>query len=129
MYITKIFTFFLFSLFSWTLMAHELAVKDSFFTYNLSVEEGFIRFKTVNTNVSIERQKCSAHIVDRFRKQFDRYMKEPLAQVQRLNSLEVKLDSTSGFVHKKGKSANFLRSMPDQIKKMKIEEGLNCNPS
>lgn len=129
MYIIKIFTFCFFTLFSWTSMAHELEVKDSFFTYNLSIEEGFIRFKTVNTNVSIERQKCSAHIIDRFRKQFDRYMKDPLSQVQRSNSLEVKLDSTSGFVHKKGKSANFLRSMPDQIKKLKIEEGLNCNPS
>jgi uncharacterized membrane-anchored protein YjiN (DUF445 family) len=110
-------------------MAHELAVKDKFFTYNLSVEESFIRFKTVNTNVSIERQKCSAHIIDRFRNQLDRYMKDPLAQVQRSGSLEVKFDSTSGYVDKKGNRAKFLRSMPNQIKKLKIEEGLNCNPS
>lgn len=110
-------------------MAHELSVKDKIFTYNLSVEEGFIRFKTMNTNVSLERQKCNAHIIDRFRKQFDRYMKDPLAQVQRLNSIEVKLDSTSGYVDKKGNRAKFLRSMPNQIKKLKIEEGLNCNPS
>lgn len=108
-------------------MAHELTVKDRFFTYNLTVEEGFIRFKTMNTNVSIERKKCSAHIIDRFRKQFDRYMKDPLAQVQLSNSLEVKLDSTSGFTDKKDNRTRFLRSMPNQIKKMKIEEGLNCN--
>jgi hypothetical protein len=110
-------------------MAHELAVKDRFFTYNLSVEEGFIRFKTVNSNVSIERKKCSAHIVDRFRKQFDHYMKDSLAQVQRSGSIEVKFDSTSGYVDKKGNRAKFLRTMPNQIKKLKIEEGLNCNPS
>lgn len=129
MYITKLFVFCLFSILSSTLMAHELAVKDRFFTYSLSVEEGFIRFKTMNTNVSLERKKCNAHIIDRFRKQFDRYMKDPLAQVQRLNSIEVKLDSTSGYVDKKGNRAKFLRSMPNQIKKLKIEEGLNCNPS
>ncbi|MEA9355989.1 hypothetical protein SHI21_07250 [Bacteriovorax sp. PP10] len=107
-------------------MAHELEVKDKFFTYNLSVEEGFIRFKTVNSNVSIERQKCSAHIVDRFGKLFDRTMKDPLAQAQRSGSLEVKFDSTSGYVHPKGQRAKFLRSMPNQIKQLKIEEGLNC---
>lgn len=127
MYINKFLILCFISLFSWTLMAHELTVKDSFFTYNLSVEEGFIRFKTKNTNVSIERQKCNAYIIDRFRKQFDRYMKDPLVQIQRLNSIEVKLDSTSGYVDKKGNRAKFLRSMPNQIKKLKIEEGLSCN--
>lgn len=112
---------------SWSVKARELDFKERGFTYTLSVEESFIRFKTVNTDVSIEKQKCSAHIVDRFRKEFDRYMKGPLAQVERTGSVIVKLDSNSGYVHKKDERATYLRSMPNQIKQLKIEERLNCN--
>lgn len=129
MYIVKFFILSILIFSSGTVKARDLEVKDRFFTYTISVEEDFIRFKTANSNVSIEKRKCSAHIVDRFRKQFDRYMKDPLAQVQRKNSLQVKLDMTAGYVHQTGDRAKFLKSMPNQIKQMKIEEGLNCNPT
>lgn len=129
MFITKMKSVLILALFSGVVCAHELTVTDKHFTYNLVVEENVIRFKNVNSNISIDKAKCNTHIIERFRKQFDRYMKDTLAPASQDGSLKVKFDSLEGYVHKKGTRAKFLRSMPNQIQRLKIEEGLNCNPS
>jgi hypothetical protein len=106
--------------------SHELIVTNGRLKYNLSAEAGFIRYKTQETSLSLEKRSCNGHIIDKFLRDLTRYMKGQLLHDQRGEFLVVKFDNDLGYVPKFGARAVFLVSMNERIKKLKIEEMLNC---
>ncbi len=114
-------------LFSVQGFARELIVVDRNLKYKLNFDNKIIRYETNDTSLSLENKKCSAHINERFIKTMNHFLETPFLNDSRAEFIQVALDQKLGFEPRFGKRAAFLLNMNDEIKKLKIEESLNCN--
>lgn len=113
-------------IFSTTSLATELTVVDKNLKYKLSFDTSVIHYETSDTSLTLKKSKCNAHINDRFLKKMNSLLKTPFLHESRNDFIEVTVDGKTGFEPKHGKRAVALLGMNEEIKKMKIEESLNC---
>lgn len=113
-------------LFSIQGFAKELVVVDRNLKYKLNFDNKSIRYETNDTILTLENKKCSAHINERFLKKMNRLLETPFLNDKRDEFIQVVLDQKLGFEPRFGKRAEYLMNMNEEIKKLKIEESLNC---
>lgn len=113
-------------LFSSTIFAREIVVEDNRLKYNISVDEQSIRYKDELTELTLKKQECNAHIIKRTKMKFEKFLSKPFLEDSRPEFLKVKVDGKQGYEPRYGDRAIFLVRIPDEIKKLKIEESFNC---
>lgn len=108
-------------------LASDYRVEYGNIKYRLSATDHNIDYQSEGIALSLAKRTCNAHIIESFNKKLKLITKSPFLQSGRAGYISVKIDNVSGFEPKFGKRAIFLLTMNEKMKKMKIEEELNCS--
>ena len=111
---------------TFSINAKELQVQDLNLIYKLSFDQNHIRYEAQEISLSLVHQKCSEHIIKRFNEKMDFILKMPEIKIQNENTFTLIIDKKTSYRSKFSNEAQFLLSMNNEIKKLKIEELLNC---
>lgn len=108
------------------LSAQELIVTVGNRSYLVGNSSDLITFKSHDVDLSINRKKCNAHIMDRFSRDFKKLTLKPFLSSSRPGFIEVKINGIKSFEPKQSERGIALANMYEDFKKMKIEDQLSC---
>jgi len=111
---------------SFSSFAKDIVIEDGRRKFQISTTEEKIIYKDELTSLTMSKQACNVHIMERLKKRLDKYFKRPFLEDSRPEFIKLKVDGKPYFEPRFGERALFLLSLPDEIKKLKIEEDLNC---
>lgn len=117
----------LFFLLSFSVSGKEIIVQDKNREYSLSYDTVSVRYKDRLTSLSLQAQPCNEHILKRMVQKLDHHFNRPFLDSPRPEFLKLRIDGKEVYEPRFGKRSRFLLSMNQEIKKLKIEEDLNCN--
>lgn len=106
--------------------ARELQVKNKNLAYKLTIDKTSMKFEAAEISLSLDSKDCNTHIRERFIRKLDRFLSRPFLTQSRDGSIEITLDGIKGHEPKFGKRAEYLLSMNEEFKKIKLEESLSC---
>lgn len=109
------------------LNAREITVQNRNKKFSLKYDESSLVYKDELTELSLIKKACNAHIVGRMVKQLNKHLERPFLEDGRPEFFKVTVDGKTAHEPRFGKRAVFLLSLHQEIKKLKIEENLNCN--
>lgn len=109
---------------SWSM---DIQVMDGRKKYQLILTETVVRYKDELTDVTLSKKECSAHLHQRFEREVKKMMSRPFLDDFRPEFLKIDIDGKVGYEPRYGHRAKWLLSVPVEMKKLKIEESLNCN--
>lgn len=107
-------------------MAKVLEVQDGRRQYQMTIVPDRIVYKDELTMLTLNKETCNSHLIKRMQSRIDKFFKRPFLEDSRPEFLKVKVDGKQYFEPRYGDRALFLLSVPEEMKKLKIEENLNC---
>lgn len=127
MHTLKSFLIISFLIFPILVLGRDYEVEYGNVKYRLKATKDLVDYQSNGTSLSIAKRSCNAHIIESFYKKLSIIGKTPFLSTGREGFITVKIDNVTGYEPKFGKRAVFLLTMNEKIKKMKIEENLNCS--
>lgn len=110
-----------------SVLAVEIKVEDRNRKYQIKYDETSIIYKDESSELSLLKKPCNAHILERMKKKLDKHLRRAFLEDSRPEFLKIKVEGNQGYEPRFGERAVFLLSMNQEIKKLKIEEDMNCN--
>ncbi len=111
---------------SFSAMTKEIEVQDGRRKFLLTITEDQVRYKDELTTLSLTKKDCNSHLITRLQRKIDKFFKRPLLEDSRQEFLKIKVDGKQFFEPRFGDRAVFFLSLPEEVKKLKLEESLNC---
>lgn len=110
--------------------AKDIVIEDGHRKFELTLSHKLgtylVTYKDELTSLTLAKKKCNAHILERLNKRFDKLLERPFLEDPRPEFLKIKIDGKQFYGPRFGDRAVYLLSFPEEIKKLKIEEGFNC---
>ena len=106
------------------------ALKQFVLTYN----KNRVAIKGYQMDLSLDRKKCNAHIIDRFNKETSQLIRDALkskemkntVKQKEIDTVEIQIEGKSYFTKFASKVAQTFLYYPKEILRMKWEEKFNC---
>ena len=106
------------------------ALKHFVLTYN----KNRVAIKGYQMDLSLDRKKCNAHIIDRFNKETTQLIREALkskemkstVKKKEIDTVEIQIQGKSYFTKFSSKIAQTFLYYPKEVLRMKWEEKFNC---
>jgi hypothetical protein len=117
---------FIFSFLSFNGYTKDFSFEEGHLKYKMSYDEKSIHYRDEATELSLTKKTCNSHIIERIKNKLDGYFKKPFLEDSRPEFLKIIMDGKTFYQPRYGERAVFLMTMPDEIKKLKIEESFNC---
>lgn len=109
-------------------MASELRVMGRHRTYRINWDAQQIDYEAPSAKLKFEKKECNAHIFESFSKNMRSFEHVPKIKGGKSN-LEYVLNGKSYKIREKSRTGVGLLKLPDEIRRMKIEESLACKKS
>ena len=111
-----------------------LIVKTTFKQFTLIYNKDEIAIKGHQLDLSLDRKKCNAHILDRFNKEIIQIIKDVLKKKKmkttnkkkEIDTVEIQVEGKSYFVKFASQIGQTFLHFPKEILRMKWEEKFNC---
>ncbi len=109
-----------------------LIVKVAFKQFTLTYSKKQVAITGYMMDLSLDRKKCNAHIIDRFNQDIKKIIRTNKKALLKKNSkknietLQVSIAGKIYFVRGRSKAGAIFLSLPREIVRMKWEERLNC---
>ena len=113
--------------------SHTWIVKTALKQFTLTYNRNKVAIQGYMMDLSLQRKKCSAHILDRFNKDMKTFisthkqgLKKNLTWKKTIETLEIQIDGENYFLKGRSPAGMAFLSLPREITRMKWEEKLNC---
>ena len=111
-----------------------LIVKTAFKQFTLTYSKSKAAIKGNQLNLSLNRKKCNAHILDRFNRETVQIIKDTLKKKEmkitnkkkEIDTIEIQAEGKSYFVKSVSRIGQTFLHLPKEILRMKWEEKFNC---
>ena len=111
-----------------------LIVKTTFKKFTLTYNKDTVAIKGKQLNLSLNRKKCNAHILDRFNKEITQTIKNALKKKEMkttnkkkgIDTIEIQIEGKSYFVKFESQIGQTFLYFPKELSRMKWEEKFNC---
>ena len=111
-----------------------LIVKTAFKQFTLTYNKNEIAIKGHQLDLSLNRKKCNAHILDRFNKEIIQIIRDALKKKEmkttnkkkEIDTVEIQVEGKSYFVKFASQIGQTFLHFPKEILRMKWEEKFNC---
>ncbi len=108
--------------------AGEILVKEGMRSYNLKHSENFIELKAASIELSLVKKPCNEKLMKKFNAQVETVLKRMIKQVQTSgSSLKLVVDAREFYTPMNSLAGKFFSDVPDEMRRMKIEESLRCD--
>ena len=115
-----------------TLVPSILIVKTALKQFTLTYSKKQVAITGYMMDLSLDRKKCNAHIIDRFNQDIKKIIRTNKKALLKKNSkknietLQVSIAGKIYFIRGRSKAGAIFLSLPREIVRMKWEERLNC---
>ena len=111
-----------------------LIVKTALKSFVLTYSKKRVAIKGYQMDLSLDRKKCNAHIIERFNKETTQLIKDALkskemkntVKKKEINTVEIQMEGKSYFTQFSSKVAQTFLYYPKEVLRMKWEEKFNC---
>ena len=111
-----------------------LIVKTALKQFILTYNKNRVDIKGHQMDLSLDREKCNAHIIDRFNKEIAQTIKDTLKKKEikttvkkkEIDTVEIQIEGKSYFTQFSSKIGQTFLYFPKEVLRMKWEEKLNC---
>lgn len=111
-----------------------LIVKTALKSFVLTYSKKRVAIKGYQMDLSLDRKKCNAHIIDRFNKETTQLIRNALkdkemkstVKKKEIDTVEMQMEGKSYFTKFSSKVAQTFLYYPKEVLRMKWEEKFNC---
>ncbi|MBA2403478.1 MAG: hypothetical protein H0V66_01795 [Bdellovibrionales bacterium] len=108
--------------------AGDILVKEGMRSYTLKHSETFIELKATSINLSLVKKACNEKMLKQFNAKVETALKKMIKQVQPSGrSLKFVVDAREFYTPMDSIPGKFFSVVPEEIRRMKIEESLRCD--
>lgn len=108
-------------------MARDITVTEGLKSYTLKASDTFVELRSQGIKLSLVKQACNEGMIKKFSSQVELMLNRATKQVQPIpQSVKVSDGSSEFYSPVRSPAGKFFQAIPDEMKRLKMEESLRC---